>query len=284
MAFLESEAVARGIRKPGEPAIDSNQELFATSAANVLGSFFSTLPAAGGFSQSAVNQNAGARSQLSTLVTVALALLVGLFLGPVLSLLPQATLAALVFVAVFGLIDIRALVMMWRISRRDFWIALVTALIGLSAGLLTAVAAGVVITLVLVLMALSKVRIRVERRSTDAVLVTLLGPLYTANAQTTEQAILEAVAREDSARIVVLDGERIGDISVTVIEMFEDLGRELTASGFQLRIARMDPAVEVVADRTDVFRRMKAEGRTFTTVEAALAAPAPPHPPTSPAD
>ncbi|KQM82294.1 SulP family inorganic anion transporter [Agromyces sp. Leaf222] len=273
MAFLESEAVARGIRKPGEPAIDSNQELFATSAANVVGSFFSTLPAAGGFSQSAVNQNAGARSQIAAITTVVLALLVGLFLGPVLSLLPQATLAALVFVAVFGLIDIRALVMMWKISRRDFWIALVTALIGLSAGLLTAVAAGVVITLVLVLMALSKVRIRVERASDDAVLVTLLGPLYTANAQTTEQAILAAVEQEHGARIVVLDGARIDDISVTVIEMFEDLGRELTASGLQLRIARIDPAVEAIVERTDVFKRMRAEGRTYPTVEAALAAP-----------
>ncbi|GAA1521706.1 MFS superfamily sulfate permease-like transporter [Agromyces terreus] len=276
MAFLESAAVARGIRKAGEPPIDSNQELLATSAANIVGSFFSTLPAAGGFSQSAVNQNAGARTQLSSLVTVALAVLVGLFLGPVLSLLPEASLAALVFVAVFGLIDVRAIVLMWRISRRDFWIALVTALIGLSAGLLTAVAAGVVITLVLVLMALSKVRIRVDRASADAIVVRPLGALFTANAQATEQAILAAVEKEAGARIVVLDGTRIEDISVTVIEMFEDLGRELTASGHELRIAHVEPAVEEIALRTDVFQRVRAEGRQFPTVEAALAAPASP--------
>ncbi|MRG59634.1 STAS domain-containing protein [Agromyces sp. CFH 90414] len=273
MAFLESAAVARGIRKPGEPPVDSNQELFATSAANVVGSFFSTLPAAGGFSQSAVNQNAGARSQVASLVTVVLAVLVGLFLGPVLSLLPQASLAALVFVAVFGLIDVRAIVLMWRISRRDFWIALVTALIGLSAGLLVAVAAGVGITLVLVLMALAKVRVRVERVSADAILVTLLGPLYSANAQTTEQAILAAVAKERGARIVVLDGSRIDDISVTVIDAFEDLGRELAAAGLELRFARVAPEVQEIAERTDVFRRARAEGRVFATVDDARAGP-----------
>ena len=60
MAFLESAAVARGIRKPGEPQVDSNQELLATGAANTFGSFFQVLPAAGGFSQSAVNQGADA--------------------------------------------------------------------------------------------------------------------------------------------------------------------------------------------------------------------------------
>ena len=109
MAFLESAAVARGIRTPGEPQIDSNRELLATGAANIAGSFFTALPAAGGFSQSAVNLSAGARSQLSTLVTVAFAVLVALFLGPVLSLMPEATLAAIVFVAVVGLIDVPAL-------------------------------------------------------------------------------------------------------------------------------------------------------------------------------
>ncbi|MGO7984019.1 SulP family inorganic anion transporter, partial [Rhizobium johnstonii] len=83
------------------------QELLATSVASIAGSFFQTMPAAGGFSQSAVNQAAGAKSQVSSLVTVALALLVALFLGPVLSNLPQATLASMVIVAVIGLIDIR---------------------------------------------------------------------------------------------------------------------------------------------------------------------------------
>ncbi len=106
MAFLESAAVARSLRAASEPQIDSDQELFATGAANTVGAFFGTMPAAGGFSQSAVNQSAGARSQAATLVTVVLAVLVALFLGPVLSLLPEATLAAMVFVAVAGLINI----------------------------------------------------------------------------------------------------------------------------------------------------------------------------------
>ena len=147
MAFLESASVARGIRQTDDPQVDSNRELLATGVANLVGAFFHTLPAAGGFSQSAVNQRAGARSQLASLVTAALAVLVALFLAPVLDDLPQATLAAMVFVAVTGLIDVRGLVRLARVSRLDFWIAVVTAAIGLAAGLLPAVAAGVLFTL-----------------------------------------------------------------------------------------------------------------------------------------
>ena len=161
MAFLESAAVARSLRQATEPQIDSDQELFATGAANTVGAFFAAMPAAGGFSQSAVNQGAGARSQLATLTTVALAVLVALFLAPVLSLLPEATLAAMVFTAVAGLINIPELVRWARNSRVDFWVASAVAAIGLTAGLLPAVAVGVVVTLVLVLRELNIPRVRV---------------------------------------------------------------------------------------------------------------------------
>ncbi|NQX33656.1 SulP family inorganic anion transporter [Herbiconiux sp. VKM Ac-2851] len=260
MAFLESTAVARGIREPGEPAIDSNRELLATSAANLVGSFFQTLPAAGGFSQSAVNKNAGARSQLATLTTVALAVLVGLFLGPVLSLLPQATLAALVFVAVLGLIDVRALARLRRVRAADFWIAIVVMVVGLTAGLLTAVAAGVVITLLMVLRALNQPRIRVEALDGDLV-VTLLAPLYTANVVGTEQAILAAVAEHPGEQRVIVDMTRIEETSVTVLDAFTDLDRELAGTGHTLHLAGLPDAAARTAEGTGWYRALRDAGR-----------------------
>ncbi|WP_411700820.1 SulP family inorganic anion transporter [Conyzicola sp.] len=269
MAFLESTAVARGIREPGEQAIDSNQELLATSAANLAGSFFQALPAAGGFSQSAVNKNAGARSQLATLVTVALAVLVGLFLAPVLSLLPQATLAALVFVAVFGLIDIKALTRLWRIRKTDFWIAVVVMAVGLTAGLLTAVATGVVVTLVMVLRALNQPRIRVEE--TDGVLViTLLAPLYTANVLGTQQAVLAAVGDHPETERVVVDMTRIEETSVTVLDALADLDRELAGTGHSLHLAGLPDAASRTADGTSWYRGLRAQGRTHAGIDEAI--------------
>jgi MFS superfamily sulfate permease-like transporter len=111
--------------------------------------------------------------------------LAALFLGPVLDNLPQATLAAMVFVAVIGLVDVRGLLRLARISRIEFWIALVTALIGLAAGLLPAVAAGVLFTLGSVLHELNKPRISVQTADAApagrALWITLDVPLYTAN-------------------------------------------------------------------------------------------------------
>ncbi|WP_157002143.1 SulP family inorganic anion transporter [Agromyces laixinhei] len=276
MAFLESAAVARGIRKPGEPQVDSNQELFATGAANTLGSFFQVLPAAGGFSQSAVNQGAGARTQLSTVVTVVLALLVALFLGPVLSLLPQATLASLVFVAVIGLIDIASLVRFWRISRTDFWIAVSTAAVGLTAGLLLAVAVGVVATLVVVLRELDKLRIDVGEPVDGVLPIRLLGPLYTANVLANENAVLDAAAAHRDIRSVALELTRMSVTSVTVLDTLADLDRELGGRGVELRLAAVPEAGATVARRTRWYAGLEADGRVYPTLADAVSAPVPP--------
>jgi MFS superfamily sulfate permease-like transporter len=266
MAFLESAAVARGIREPDDPRIDSNRELLATAMANLLGGWFQTLPAAGGFSQSAVNKAAGARSQLAALVTVVLALLIGLFLGPVISLLPQATLASLVFVAVFGLIDVKDLALLWRISKRDFAISMVTTIIGLTAGLLAAVAVGVLFTLVLLLAALNKPRVRVDANEGGRMVVSLLGPLYTANVLATEQLILDAVdaarSSEDLTELT-LDSSTIQEISITVILALRDLDRELAGRGVRLFVRGLPAAPRRVAARTKWFRALEAEGRVL---------------------
>jgi SulP family sulfate permease len=261
MAFLESSAVARGIRDPGDHTIDSNQELLATAGANLIGGCFQTLPAAGGFSQSAVNKNAGARSQLAAIVTVALAVLVGLFLGPVIGLLPQATLASLVFVAVVGLIDVRTLAGLWRISRRDFWVAMVTTIVGLTAGLLAAVATGVVLTLILLLAALNKPRIATSTSPDGVLTVTLLAPLYTANVLATEQAVLAAADAEPALRILVLDMSVLQEISFTVLETLQDLDRELAGRSVELRLARLPVATRDVAGRTAWFTGLVQAGR-----------------------
>lgn len=271
MAFLESAAVARGIRGPGEPQVDSNQELFATGAANTIGSFFQVLPAAGGFSQSAVNQGAGARTQLSTLVTVVLAVLVALFLGPVLSLLPQATLASLVFVAVVGLIDFGALARFWRISHNDFWIAIATAIVGLTAGLLLAVAVGIIATMVVILRELNRVRLDVDEPRDGVLPVRLLGPLYTANVLAYENAVLDAVRAHPGITAVALELTRLEVVSVTILDALTELDRELAGQGVELRLAAVPEAGAEMSRRGRWFRGLEAEGRVYPTLDDGIA-------------
>ncbi|MCP2635563.1 SulP family inorganic anion transporter [Microbacterium sp. HD4P20] len=278
MAFLESAAVARGIRRKGEPQIDSDQELFAVAGANVAGAFFATMPAAGGFSQSAMNQGAGAKTQVSTLVTVALAVVVAVFLGPVLSLLPEATLAAMVFVAVAGLINVPQLVRWARISPMDFWVAFAVALIALTAGLLPALAVGVVVTLILVLREVNTPELSIVGRVAGAMAIHLGRGMYTANAQPNERAILSlAVSQHPPVSCVILDVERLTVLSMTVLDTLEDLDSELGERGIVLRLARLPEAATKVARKTPWYAGLEGQGRVHHTVEEGLAAAAADH-------
>ena len=105
MSFTETIAAGRAFTAPGEPRPDPNQELVATGAANLLGGLFGAMPGGGGTSQTAVNRKAGARTQVAALVTAAMALATLLFLAPVMALIPQATLAAVVIAFSVGLIS-----------------------------------------------------------------------------------------------------------------------------------------------------------------------------------
>lgn len=273
MAFLESAAVARSLRQSTEPPVDSDQELVATGMANTLGSFFAAMPAAGGFSQSAVNRGAGARTQVATIVTVVLAVLVALFLGPILSLLPEATLAALVFIAVVGLVDVPQLVRWARISRVDFWIATAVALVGLTAGLLPAVAVGVVATLILVLRELNVPRVTVAGRREGVVALDLERGLYTANALANEQLVLDTVAaQEQPVTAVVLGLRQQAIMTITVLDVLEDLDRELGRRGAVLHLAALPDAATAVARRTPWFAGLERDRRVHDTADAGLAA------------
>jgi high affinity sulfate transporter 1 len=151
LAYIESISAARALAAKHGYSIDVRQELLGIGAANLAAGLGHGYPVAGGLSQSVVNERAGARTQLSLIfasITLAISLL---FLTTLLDDLPKATLAAIVLVAVAGLIDMRALVYMWRISRLDFYAA-VTALsavlvLGILQGILLAATASILLLL-----------------------------------------------------------------------------------------------------------------------------------------
>ncbi len=257
MAFLESASVARALRKGGEPQVDSNRELFATGAANVIGSFFHVLPPAGGFSQSAINQRAGARSQLASITTAVLAVLVALFLAPVLSNLPQATLASMVLVAVVGLIDVRGMARLARLNRLEFWISVVTAVIGLTVGLLAAVAVGVLLTLVSVLHELNRQRVAGATPFPGGIVISLISAMYTANVIGTVRQIETLAADAAPIRFVVLDASPIRLTSVTVVDAMTDLDHDLAATGVEFHVAGLPEGALRIAGKTRWWRGLE---------------------------
>src|SRR5262249_31885618 len=105
MSFTETIAAARAFSEPGEPRPAPNQELLAVGMANLAGGLFGAMPAGGGTTQTAVNRIAGAQTQVAEIVTGAVALATLLVLAPVIALMPQAVLAAVVVAYSVGLIS-----------------------------------------------------------------------------------------------------------------------------------------------------------------------------------
>jgi len=151
LAYIEGVSAARTFATKHGYELDSRQEFLGLGAANLFAALGHGYPVAGGLSQSAVNDKAGARTPLALVVaSLALALCL-LFLSDYLQNLPKAVLAAIVFTAVLGLIDVRALSHMWQISKPDFYAAAIALaavlLLGILQGILLAAAASVLILL-----------------------------------------------------------------------------------------------------------------------------------------
>jgi SulP family sulfate permease len=151
LAYIESISAARTFAAKHGYALDARQELLGLGAANLATALGQGYPVAGGLSQSAVNDKAGARTPLALVVASLTLAFCLLFLTGLLENLPKAVLAAVVLIAVAGLLDFPALRRMWRVSRLDFYAAAIALgavlLLGILQGILVAAAASILLLL-----------------------------------------------------------------------------------------------------------------------------------------
>jgi MFS superfamily sulfate permease-like transporter len=151
MSFTETVAAGRAFAGPDEPPPRPNRELLATGLANAGGALLGAMPAGGGTSQTAVNRFAGARSQLASLITIVVTLLTMFVLAPLVGLMPQATLAAVVLVYSTKLIDPVEFQAIFAIRRREFvWI-----IVALAGVVLLGTLKGIVVAILVSLLALA---------------------------------------------------------------------------------------------------------------------------------
>lgn len=147
VGFMESISVAKSFASRHRYKVDANQELIALGAANIAGAFFQAYPVTGGFSRTAVNAQAGAKTGLSSLITAGLIAITLLFLTPLFYFLPKAVLGAIVIVAVFGLIDIKTLIHLWKVKKMDAALLMLTFFATLSLGIEEGILLGVAASL-----------------------------------------------------------------------------------------------------------------------------------------
>ena len=150
LAYVEGVSAARAIAQSHGEEIDARQELLGLGAANLAAGLFQAFPVAGGLSQSSVNEKAGAKSALALVfASIAIGLCL-MFLSGVLANLPNVVLAAIVLVAVKGLVDVRELRHVWSVSRLEFSISMVALAAVLLLGILKGVIVAVLVSMMLI--------------------------------------------------------------------------------------------------------------------------------------
>ena len=296
MSFTETVAAARAFAASGDPALRPNQELLATGFATAGGAVFGCMPAGGGTSQTAVNREAGARSQLAGLVTGGATLLTLLFLAPLISLMPQATLAAVVIVYSVGLIQLPEFRAILAVRRMEF----IWAVAAFAGVMLLGTLQGIVVAIVISLVALahqvadppvyqlgrkrgtSVFRPLSEEHPDDETFPGLLivrpvGRLFFVNGQRVADKI-RLLVEETQPRVVVLDLSAVFDVEYTVLKMLAEGEARTKERGISVWLVGLTPDVLTAVRRSPFGQAVGQENMFFTLDQAVakyLAAPGP---------
>ena len=157
VAFMEAISVAKAIEENRkEHIVDPNQELIALGSSNIVGSFFLSYPTTGGFSRTAVNDQAGAKTGMAALITALIVGLTLMFFTQWFYYLPKAVLASIIIVAVVNLIDFKFAVRLYKKRKDEFAILVLTFLATLFLGITKGIGMGIVISLLLLVYRASK--------------------------------------------------------------------------------------------------------------------------------
>ena len=290
VAFMEAISIAKAIAARTRDRIDPNQELVGQGLANLSAGLFQAFPVSGSFSRSAVNYDSGARSGLASVFTAALVALTLLLLTPLLYHLPQAVLAAIIIMAVLGLINFRAMVQTWRTHRHDGIAAVVTfaGTLAFAPKLDYGILIGAGLAVVLYLLRTMRPRVVVLSRHPedgalrDARLFNLPesehiaalrfdGPLYFANVGHLEDAVLAVNHQYPRARFVLLVADGITSIDSSGAEALHNLHQRLRDNGVELVIAGVKLQVREVMERAGLCDEL-GEANIFRHEDEAIAA------------
>lgn len=274
IGFMEAISIAKAMAARTRQRLNANQELIGQGLSNIAASMFSGYPVSGSFSRSAVNINAGAITGFSSVVTGLVVAITLIFLTPLLYHLPQATLAAVIIMAVINLIKVEPIIHAWKAQPHDAVVAVITFVLTLvfAPHLDKGIIVGVLLSLGLFLWRTMRPRfaqlsrykdgtmrdIRVRHLDTSPVIsvVRFDGSLYFASAGYFETKILGVVAANPELKYIILDGEGINQIDATGEEVLHHLWERLQAQGITLIIARMKKQFMDTIRRTGLKDKM----------------------------
>ena len=281
MSFTETVAAGRAFARNEEPHPQANRELLATGLANAGGAFLGAMPAGGGTTQTAVNRLAGARTQLAELVTAGITLVTMLLLAPLIALMPQATLAAVVIVYSIGLIRPAEFRDILRIRRTEFIWAL-TAFVGVVAlGTLRGIVVAIVVSLVALAYQVANPPVYVLGRKPGTnvfrplsrkhpedetfpglLLLRLEGRLFFANVGTIGHNV-QLLVDDAKPKVVALHLRGVTDIEYTALKALTQAEERLRDRGVSLWLVGLNPRVLAMVRRSPLGEALGIEAMHF---------------------
>jgi len=277
IGFMEAISIAKAMAASTRQRLDANQELVGQGLGNIFSSLSQGYAVSGSFSRSAVNISAGAKTGFSAVVTGAVVGITLLWLTPLLYHLPQATLAAVIIMAVINLVKVEPIMHAWKVQRHDAAVSLITFVLTIiwAPHLDKGIMVGVLLSLALFLYRSMAPRIAVLSRDPDGSLrdaevrkletcrnISLIrfdGSLYFANTGYFEDKILERVALKPDLKFVIIDAEGINSIDSTGEEMLGMLTERLHEAGVELLFARAKKQLWDTFERTGLIDKMGRE-------------------------
>lgn len=280
VGFMESIAVAKAIQaKHKNYEVDANQELIGLGLANIGGALFKAFPTTGGFSRTAVNDQAGARTGMASIISAVLIGLTLLFLTPLFFYLPKAILASVIMVAVFGLIDFKEAKHLWKTDRSDFFMLLATFVATLSLGIEQGIGIGVILSLAMVIYRnayphialLGKVpeshyhrninRFPNVKQRGDILIIRFDAPLFFANSSYFKDKLARMVeAKDKQLGLIILNAEAINSMDSSAVHMLHDVMQEYHLQGIDFYIAAPTGPVRDVLFKSGLIKQIGKDG------------------------
>lgn len=289
IAFMEAISVAKAVEeKDKTDFLRPNQELIALGLANMAGSLFQSYPTTGGFSRTAVNHQAGARTTVAMLISALVIGLTLLFLTDLFYSLPNAILAAIIMVAVSGLIDVRYPVELFRKRKDEFFLLLITFSITLFIGIKEGILFGVLLSLLLLVYRTSQPHIAVlgrikgspyfrnlerfeeEAEATPGILIFRFdGELYFGNKDYFKQQLAQLMEKNPSPiETVILNAESINYIDSSAVYMIRQVLEELHEKNIQLLVAGAIGPTRDILYKSGLMNQLGKEGVFSSTLDA----------------
>ena len=273
IAFMEAISVAKAIEeRKGLQEVRPNQELIAIGMANIVGSIFQSYPVTGGFSRTAVNDQAGASTPLASIISAVIVGLTLLFLTPLFYHLPKTVLAAIIMVAVFGLIDFTYPVRLFNKRKDEFVVLLITFLTTLTVGITEGIILGVLISIGLMIYRTSQPHYAVLGRIKDSthyrnvkrfdkevsidpevLFFRFDGQLYFGNKDYFKTELTQAIeSRGNELKGIVLSVEAINYIDSSAAHMLRQLFIQLENKGIKITISGPIGPIRDILKRSEI--------------------------------